>query len=586
MIQGDTERTHLLRPGEKLQEYRIERLLGQGGFGVTYLAQNMELGHWVALKEYFPSLFAVRSSNREVTPRDSFCEDEFTEGKERFLNEARILSQFNHPSIVHVERFFERFGTAYLAMTYVDGESLARRLKRCPAPWTFAEFTSTLLPLLDGLEAIHAADFSHRDITPNTIQIGTDGVPVLVDFGAARQTLGGRSGVLINLVTPGYAPLEQYWRQGEQGPWSDIYSLAAVFYRCIAGAAPVDAPARHKKDPLVPAVEIGRGLFPHAVLEAIDWGLTVDEDNRPRSIAEWRPLLSGQSPRSEIIPLLDAPPSKAPPDTLPAEPKQETGPDAPNHPAKIALRGVTKRFGPKVVLNGIDLSVGRSESLVVIGGSGTGKSVMLKCILGLLTPESGSIQVDGVETVHYNRGDREQLLRKFGMLFQGAALFDSLRVWENVAFGLIQGQAMPRKQAKEVALAKLAAVGLGADVAELAPAELSGGMQKRVALARAIATEPEIIFFDEPTTGLDPIMADVINELIVKCVKELGITALSITHDMASARKIADHIAMIYQGQIIWYGNRDDVEHSGNPFVDQFINGRGEGPIKMQVRAL
>ena len=253
-------------------------------------------------------------------------------------------------------------------------------------------------------------------------------------------------------------------------------------------------------------------------------------------------------------------------------------------PAKIALRGVTKCFGPKVVLNGIDLSVGRSESLVVIGGSGTGKSVMLKCILGLLTPESGSIQVDGVETVRYSRGDREQLLRKFGMLFQGAALFDSLRVWENVAFGLIQGQAMPRKQAKEVA--KLAAVGLGADVAELAPAELSGGMQKRVALARAIATEPEIIFFDEPTTGLDPIMADVINELIVKCVKELGITALSITHDMASARKIADHIAMIYQGRIIWHGSRDDMEHSGNPFVDQFINGRGEGPIKMQVRAL
>jgi len=255
-------------------------------------------------------------------------------------------------------------------------------------------------------------------------------------------------------------------------------------------------------------------------------------------------------------------------------------------PPKIALSGVKKRFGPKVVLDGIDLKVGRAESLVVIGGSGTGKSVMLKCVLGLLHPESGSIMVDGEETVHKTRGDRERLLRKFGMLFQGAALFDSLLVWENVAFGLIQGHHMPRAQAKEIALAKLAAVGLSPDVGNLAPSELSGGMQKRVALARAIATEPEVIFFDEPTTGLDPIMADVINELIVKCVKDLGATALSITHDMASARKIADRIAMIYQGKIIWCGRHDEIDHSGNAYVDQFINGRADGPIKMQVRAL
>ena len=257
-----------------------------------------------------------------------------------------------------------------------------------------------------------------------------------------------------------------------------------------------------------------------------------------------------------------------------------------DHPTKIALSGIKKRFGDKVVLDGIDLTVGKSESLVVIGGSGTGKSVMLKCVLGLLRPESGSILVDGEETISKTRGDREKLLRKFGMLFQGAALFDSLKVWENVAFGLVQGRRMPRLQAKEIALAKLAAVGLGPDVGELSPSELSGGMQKRVALARAIATEPEIIFFDEPTTGLDPIMADVINELIVKCVKDLGATALSITHDMASARKIADRIAMIYQGKIIWCGKREDIDHSGNAHVDQFINGRADGPIRMQVRAL
>lgn len=258
----------------------------------------------------------------------------------------------------------------------------------------------------------------------------------------------------------------------------------------------------------------------------------------------------------------------------------------PAHPPKIALKNVHKAFGPKVVLNGIDLEVGRGESLVVIGGSGTGKSVMLKCILGLLSPDSGSIRVDGDETTKLRPREREKLLHKFGMLFQGAALFDSLKVWENVAFGLIQGEHMPRAKAKDIAIAKMGAVGLGPEVGELFPSELSGGMQKRVGLARAIADEPEIIFFDEPTTGLDPIMADVINELIVKCVKDLGATAVTITHDMASARKIADRVAMIYQGRIIWTGHANDIDNSGNPYVDQFVHGRGEGPIQMQVRAL
>ncbi|WP_042697071.1 ABC transporter ATP-binding protein [Azospirillum sp. B506] len=253
---------------------------------------------------------------------------------------------------------------------------------------------------------------------------------------------------------------------------------------------------------------------------------------------------------------------------------------------KIALKNVYKHFGPKKVLNGIDLEVAKGESLVVIGGSGTGKSVMLKSVLGLLTPDSGSIQVDGVETTRLRSREREKMLHKFGMLFQGAALFDSLTVWENVAFGLIQGAHMPRAQAKEIAVAKLGAVGLGPDVAELSPAELSGGMQKRVGLARAIADEPEIIFFDEPTTGLDPIMADVINELIVQCVKDLGATAVTITHDMASARKIADRIAMIYEGRIIWTGHAHDIDNSGNAYVDQFVHGRADGPIKMQIKAL
>jgi phospholipid/cholesterol/gamma-HCH transport system ATP-binding protein len=252
---------------------------------------------------------------------------------------------------------------------------------------------------------------------------------------------------------------------------------------------------------------------------------------------------------------------------------------------KISVRGLRKSFDRNLVLDSLDIDCATGESLVIIGGSGTGKSVLVKCILGLLQPEAGSIRIDGIETSGLRRTAREALMQKFGMLFQGSALFDSLRVWENVAFGLIQGRGMERKEAKSIALTKLAAVGLGPEVGELRPAELSGGMQKRVALARAIAAEPEIIFFDEPTTGLDPIMGDVINDLIVKSVREVGATAVSITHDMVSARKIADRIAMLHGGRIVWTGSATEIDRSGNPYVDQFINGRADGPIQMQIRA-
>jgi phospholipid/cholesterol/gamma-HCH transport system ATP-binding protein len=253
---------------------------------------------------------------------------------------------------------------------------------------------------------------------------------------------------------------------------------------------------------------------------------------------------------------------------------------------KIKVRGLCKSFGRKVVLKDLDLDVPKGQSLVVMGGSGTGKSVLIKCIIGLMKPDKGSIEIDGQEVTRMSSAEREEIMHKFGMLFQGGALFDSLPVWENVAFGLIAGRGFNRVEAKEIALRKLGAVGLGPEVALLYPSELSGGMQKRVSLARAIAIEPEIIFFDEPTTGLDPIMSQVINELIKKCVDDLGATALSITHDMHSLRVIGDNAAMIYDGRIIWHGPAQDVDHSGNPYVEQFVQGKAEGPIKMPVRPL
>ncbi len=255
----------------------------------------------------------------------------------------------------------------------------------------------------------------------------------------------------------------------------------------------------------------------------------------------------------------------------------------PERQPKIRIRGLHKRFGRKVVLNGLDLDLHQGDSMVVIGGSGSGKSVLLKCILGLLRPNAGTIEVDGEAAASSVHQDREEQRANIGMLFQNAALFDSLNVWRNVSFGLMHGQGTAPKEAREIAIAKLAQVGLDAEVAELFPAELSGGMRKRVGLARAIATEPEILFFDEPTTGLDPIMGHVIDDLIVACVEVLGATALTITHDMASARRISKRMGMLYEGKLIWDGPTRAIDRSGNAYVDQFINGRADGPIQMRV---
>lgn len=251
---------------------------------------------------------------------------------------------------------------------------------------------------------------------------------------------------------------------------------------------------------------------------------------------------------------------------------------------KLLIKNLAKSFGQKQVLTGIDLAAQKGESIVILGGSGSGKSVLIKIIATLINPTSGSIKIDGEEISNLNSQGRDKLMEKFGFLFQGGALFDSLSIWENVAFRLLYQRKINKKSAREIALQKLKAVGLSEKTADLFPSELSGGMQKRAALARAIATNPEIIFFDEPTTGLDPIMADVINDLIISNSKQLGATTITITHDMNSARKIADKVAMLYEGKIIWFGDVKDMYSSNNSYLDQFIHGRADGPIKFLAK--
>ena len=252
---------------------------------------------------------------------------------------------------------------------------------------------------------------------------------------------------------------------------------------------------------------------------------------------------------------------------------------------KISISNMKKEFGAKKVLCGVDLKVEKGESLVILGGSGSGKSLLIKAICTLIDTTSGSIEIDGHEITNLSSRKKNELMKKFGFLFQGGALFDSLPVWQNVAFRLLNFGGIRKDEAKKIAIEKLALVGLEKDVADLYPSELSGGMQKRVGLARAIAADPEIIFFDEPTTGLDPIMSDVVNDLIVYNSKKLGATTITITHDMASAKKIADKVAMLYGGKIVWHGDVKDMYHSGNEYLDQFIHGRAKGPINFMSGA-
>ena len=250
----------------------------------------------------------------------------------------------------------------------------------------------------------------------------------------------------------------------------------------------------------------------------------------------------------------------------------------------IVIKGLCKSFGSKEVLKGVDLKIQKGESLVILGGSGSGKSVLIKLIVGLLSVDSGSIKYENKELTKLSGSGYDEIMKKFGFLFQGGALFDSLKIWENIAFSLYEKNLITQKQAYDLAVKKLAQVGLEENVADLYPAELSGGMQKRAALARAIALDPEVLFLDEPTTGLDPIMSAIINDLIVKTSTELGATTITITHDIHSAKTIADKVAMLYEGKIIWMDKVKNLERSDDPIVDQFIHGSSHGPIKVKLQ--
>ena len=291
-----------LPQGYRLREYELVRVLGFGGFGLTYLGFDHHLDKAVALKEYLPSEIAARSSDNSVGPQASTFQEDFEWGLERFLDESRTLARFQHPNIVQVSRFFEAHGTAYIVMEYAEGETLAERLAR-QGTLSEAELLDMVLPLLDGLEAVHEANFLHRDIKPGNIIIrDADGSPVLLDFGSARQAIGAKSRSVTTVVTPGYAPIEQYSVRGNQGPWTDLYALGGVCYRALTGQVPEDATDRVRRDPLVPIGQLCGGQVSGATLGAIEWALQVDEEERPQSVAAWREVLADEVPPAAATP--------------------------------------------------------------------------------------------------------------------------------------------------------------------------------------------------------------------------------------------------------------------------------------------
>lgn len=287
-----------LPEGFELQEYRLDAVIGHGGFGITYKAWDSHLEQWVAIKEYLPNELAVREGMSTVYAKSSMDEEAFNWGLQRFILEARTLAQFKHPNIVKVSRFFEQHHTAYMVMEYQEGESLSARLKRD----TIEEqpLLEIVLPILDGLREVHSAGFLHRDIKPGNIFLRRDGSPVLLDFGAARHAVGQKSRSLTSIVSPGYAPFEQYDSKSVQGPWTDIYALGAVMYYAISGSAPQEVVGRLKRDTMPRALEVGEGRYRPELLKAVDWAMALDEEARPQSVDEWREALL--APPLEILP--------------------------------------------------------------------------------------------------------------------------------------------------------------------------------------------------------------------------------------------------------------------------------------------
>ena len=292
MPRNPTQNPRMLPPGHRLLEYRIERFLGAGGFGITYLARDERLGHKVAIKEYLPNDLAMRATDNSVVANTTDDEADFQWGLARFLDEARMLAKFNHPNIVRVHRFFEAHGTSYIAMEYVDGEPLSELLKR-RGTLTEKEITEHVLPVTAGLTQVHAAGVLHRDIKPGNIIVRPSGVPVLIDFGSARQAISAKSRSVTSVITPGYAPLEQYSTRGSQLPATDIYSLGAVLYRCVAGNAPEDATERALNDELISVAEAVTGTYSADLLTAIDGALRIRSEDRPRDISAFLDLLHG-----------------------------------------------------------------------------------------------------------------------------------------------------------------------------------------------------------------------------------------------------------------------------------------------------
>ena len=288
-----TDYLHALPSGDRIEEYEMVRVLGSGGFGITYLVYDHHLDKAVAIKEYLPNDLAVRTNNQSVLPKSTEDQADYEWGLERFLSEAQTLARFDHRHIIKIHRFFRAHGTGYIVMEYAEGETLSELLQH-KGTLTEVELKRILFPILDGLEAVHEADFLHRDIEPSNIVIRDDGSPVLIDFGSARQAVAGKSRSVTAIVTPGYAPIEQYSVKGHQGPWTDIYGLGAVCYRCLTGEPPDDVTERLREDPLIPAARRCVGKASKALLDAIDWALRVNEGKRPQSIAAWREGLSGE----------------------------------------------------------------------------------------------------------------------------------------------------------------------------------------------------------------------------------------------------------------------------------------------------